>query len=443
MLRSFFGVRLYSPIVNKHVRYSKGFLKSLIDKVKEESSRDAELKENIRKFREETAKLEQSKELQSVREFYRKIEKELPTDAVEKIRVRLNVLSDKLKEGGQQLAVNESLKKSLDNLSKAGEQMKDVTKSLGDSEFLKIALKSIEAVEKELESDRAKVYRPPTILKTRMELIGKTEERIIQPDSESSGVVLHKDSKWYGAWQDFKDNNQYVQKFFDLKAQYEESEHLLVRSMRFVTDRLSQLFGIRYLYGFNLAFLEWTCALFWIPQTLLQAQLDVKAHSLVFDSQLILRQSSHPQCRRCIFFVLLFQAIVRADLPILKDWCYEAVSCISYQYYHIFQPYNVLATPLKQIQELGLVSDSRVLDVSHVDIQMGKMMEQGPVLVISFQAQQINCIRDKNGAVHEGDPHKVLRVTHVWALCRDQTEFHPWAAWRLLDIAMMPTEQWL
>ncbi|GAA53592.1 mitochondrial import inner membrane translocase subunit tim44 [Clonorchis sinensis] len=71
----------------------------------------------------------------------RKIEKELPTDAVEKIRVRLNVLSDKLKEGGQQLAMNESLKKSLENLSKAGEQMKDVTKSLGDSEFLKIALK--------------------------------------------------------------------------------------------------------------------------------------------------------------------------------------------------------------------------------------------------------------------------------------------------------------
>ncbi|KAA0196960.1 Mitochondrial import inner membrane translocase subunit TIM44 [Fasciolopsis buskii] len=64
--------------------------------------------------------------------------------------------------------------------------------------------------------------------------------------SESSGVVVHKDSKWYGAWQDFKDNNQYVQKFFDLKAQYEESDHLLARSMRFVSDRMSQLFGKRY-----------------------------------------------------------------------------------------------------------------------------------------------------------------------------------------------------
>lgn len=29
--------------------------------------------------------------------------------------------------------------------------------------------------------------------------------------SESSGVVVHKDSKWFTAWQDFKENNQYVQ----------------------------------------------------------------------------------------------------------------------------------------------------------------------------------------------------------------------------------------
>lgn len=74
---------------------------------------------------------------------------------------------------------------------------------------------------------------------------------------------------------------------------------------------------------------------------------------------------------------------------------------------------------------------------------MGKMMEQGPVLIITFQAQQINCIRDKNRNLHEGDPNKVLRVTNVWALCRDQSEMNPLAAWRVLDIAMMPSEQWM
>lgn len=33
----------------------------------------------------------------------------------------------------------------------------------------------------------------------------------------------------------------------------------------------------------------------------------------------------------------------------------------------------------------------------------GKLMEQGPVLVISFHAQQIMSVRDSKGAIVEGD----------------------------------------
>lgn len=35
---------------------------------------------------------------------------------------------------------------------------------------------------------------------------------------------------------------------------------------------------------------------------------------------------------------------------------------------------------------------------------MGKMMEQGPVLVITFVAQQIMTVRNAKGEVVEGDP---------------------------------------
>lgn len=40
-------------------------------------------------------------------------------------------------------------------------------------------------------------------------------------------------------------------------------------------------------------------------------------------------------------------------------------------------------------------------------------------------------------------PHqeKVLRMMYVWALCRDQEELNPYAAWRLLDISASSTEQ--
>lgn len=38
---------------------------------------------------------------------------------------------------------------------------------------------------------------------------------------------------------------------------------------------------------------------------------------------------------------------------------------------------------------------------------------------------------------------KVLRMLYVWALCRDQDELNPYAAWRLLDISASSTEQTL
>ncbi|KAA0194639.1 Mitochondrial import inner membrane translocase subunit TIM44 [Fasciolopsis buskii] len=63
--------------------------------------------------------------------------------------------------------------------------------------------------------------------------------------------------------------------------------------------------------------------------------------------------------RFCRFLVIpnVLEAIVRCDLKILKDWCYEA-------------PFNVLATPLRQIQEQGLISESRVLDIHNVDVSI-------------------------------------------------------------------------
>ncbi|CAH8573079.1 unnamed protein product [Schistosoma margrebowiei] len=387
--------------------YSKGFIQSLIDKVKEESNKDTELKENIRKFREETAKLEQTKELRSVREFYKKIEKEMPGDTVGKVRDTFQSVKSKIRNDAQQFAQNETLRKGVENLSKASEHVKDATKSLSETEFIKAAIKGVEVVGKELESERFQMYQAPSILKTRSEISGKGEERVIQPDSESSGVVVHKDSKWFTAWQDFKENNQYVQRFFDLKAHYEESDHLVIRSLRFVTDKLSNLFG-----GLK------------STNDLQQVLDEITKMDPSFDLESFIRY--------CRFIVIpnVLEAIVRGDLRILQDWCHEA-------------PYNVLATPLNQIKELGYISESRILDVHNVDVQMGKMMEQGPVLIITFQAQQINCIRDKNRNLHEGDPNKVLRVTNVWALCRDQSEMNPLAAWRVLDIAMMPSEQWM
>ena len=52
-----------------------------------------------------------------------------------------------------------------------------------------------------------------------------------------------------------------------------------------------------------------------------------------------------------------------------------------------------------------------IIDFLH-QIVAGKMMDQGPVLVISFNAQQIMSVRNSSGAVVEGDPVSI----HIYIL---------------------------
>ncbi len=80
--------------------------------------------------------------------------------------------------------------------------------------------------------------------------------------------------------------------------------------------------------------------------------------------------------------------------------------------------------------------ESRILDIDDVDLAMGKMTEQGPVLAITFTTQMIECLKDLKGNVVQGDPDKVMRVQYIWVLCRDQSELDPKAAWRLMELAI-------
>lgn len=46
---------------------------------------------------------------------------------------------------------------------------------------------------------------------------------------------------------------------------------------------------------------------------------------------------------------------------------------------------------------------------------MGKMMDQGPVLIITFQAQLVMVIRNTKGEVVEGDPVSIAQENNTHA----------------------------
>ncbi|OBS64630.1 hypothetical protein A6R68_06837 [Neotoma lepida] len=377
----------------------KGFLSGLLDNIKQELAKNKEMKESIKKFRDEAKKLEESDALQEARRKYKTIESETvrTSEAIKKklgeltgtVKESLDEVSKsdlgrKIKEGVEEAA--RTAKQSAESVSKGGEK-------LGKTAAFKAISQGVESVKKEIDESvlgQTGPYRRPERLRKRTEFAGAKfkESKVFEANEEALGVVLHKDSKWYQQWKDFKDNSVVFNRFFEMKMKYDESDNVLIRASRALTDKVTDLLG----------------GLF-SKTEMSEVLTEILRVDPTFDKDRFLRQ-----CESDI-------------IP------------------NILETYSQLAHPIQQAKALGLQFHSRILDVSNVDLAMGKMMEQGPVLIVTFQAQLVMVIKNSKGEVVEGDPDKVLRMLYVWALCRDQEELNPYAAWRLLDISASSTEQ--
>ncbi|XP_032381510.1 mitochondrial import inner membrane translocase subunit TIM44 isoform X1 [Etheostoma spectabile] len=393
----------------------KGFLGELLENIKQELNKNKEMKDNIKKFREEAKKLEESDALKQARRKFKTIESETAKTS-DVLRKKLGTISETVKEGLEEVSRTDIGKKIMDGMEEAAKTAKtsaeSVSKSgemLGKTGAFRAISKGMESVKKDIgDLGHTGPYRPPARLRKRSEFSSKGAgdgSKVFEANEEAMGVVLHRDSKWYQQWKDFKDNNMVFNRFFEMKMKYDESDNALIRATRAVTDKMTDIIG----------------GLF-SKTEMSEVLTEILKADPSFDKDSFLKQ-----CERDIIPNIL-EAMIRGELEILKDWCYEAT-------------YSQLAHPIQQGKSMGLQFHSKILDIDNIDLAMGKMMDQGPVLIITFQAQLVMVIRNTKGELVEGDPQKVLRMMYVWALCRDQEELNPCAAWRLLDISASSTEQ--
>lgn len=372
------------------------------------------MKENLKKFREEADKLEQSDALKEARKKFMSVEAEASKSST-KLKETLGSVRDKFDDVIEEVGKTDIAKKA----SKIGEDISKSAKGVSDTisektaEFGKTqAFQSISqataVVKEEIDNQgiNSRVYRAPVKLRKRDEF-GEVDTRVFEANTDDTGVELHKDSKFYASWENFKNNNTYVNKVLTWKMQYDESENPVIRASRLLTDKVSDIMGGMF-------------SKTELSETLTEI-CKVDPH---FDEKKFLRD-----CENDIIPNIL-EAMVRGELEILKDWCFEST-------------FNILSTPLKAARKLGYRLDSKILDIENVDLAMGKVMEQGPVLIITFQAQQLMCVRDSKNLVVEGDPEKVMRVNYVWVLCRDPNELNPRSAWRLMELSANSQEQFL
>jgi len=386
----------------------KSFMEGVFSNMKEEFKKNKEMKENLRKFREEAKKLEESEALKEARgKFSQVLDKSESS----------NVIKEKLDEIKESEFVKKTSKSAEEIGSKTSETVSETVKNISETTAFKKVSEGVkvakDTVQEELnESDlynRGRVYTRPNALQKRSDRLVRMDqaEKTFDANEDATEMVMHKDSKFAQSWAQFKENNQYVNKMFEYKMKYDESDHLAVRMSRAVTEKVQTVFGSMF-----------------SKTEMSEVLTEICKMDPGFDPVSFMKQ-----CREDIIPNIV-EAMVQGNLEVLEDWCHEAC-------------FNQLAVPIKAAEQQKLLFDNRVLDFTEPELVAAKIMEQGPVLVITFNSQQIMVLRDKKGDIIEGDPEKILRVTYVMALCRDQEILDPSACWRLLDLSASSATQWL
>lgn len=392
----------------------KNFFSGIIDNLKEELNKNKELKDSVKKFREEAKKLEESDALKEARNKYKELGKDADHGS-KALRDKFESFSEQIKESEFSKKASESAtefykeaQKVTDNISKTAESISQTSAYKKVSENVQNVGKAVDNV---TQLSKERPYQKPVKLRMREEVDPNIKAKVYEENTEDSGMVLHKDAKWFQAFQNFKENNQYVNKLFDYKTQYDESDNPIIRATRGITERFSSMFGGMFRST------EMSEVLTEIVRVEPTFSLDGFLKRVQYD-----------------IIPNVMEALSQGEMEILKDWCTETA-------------FNMLTHPIEQCKQLKFTYHNEVLDISHLDIAATKIMDFGdqpsPVLIVTFTAQQIIYVTDSKGSVVEGDKEKIKRVSHVWALCRDQSNHSPDSAWRVMECAMHATEQFV
>lgn len=85
---------------------------------------------------------------------------------------------------------------------------------------------------------------------------------------------------------------------------------------------------------------------------------------------------------------LIISAHLRGDTAALKPWLGEAV-------------YAKLAADIRTRKHDGIIFDTNILDIDENTILTKFLEDGGPIIVVIYMVQQINCIRNRKGEIIE------------------------------------------
>lgn len=229
---------------------------------------------------------------------------------------------------------------------------------------------------------------------------GKEKEVEVEVNAEATGIKLHKDSKWYKQWEDFRETNKFVQTLFGMKMKFDESDNLIVRSIRSVTERVEES-----MQGED--------------SDLLQVMTAIKRIDPRFDKEEFIVEVEKQ------IFPGVLESFYKGDLDTLKKWCNEP-------------SFAVLQSVVQQTDYKSRMT--KIVDIGKTDMVTAMFMAQQPVLVFSSRVQTVEMERDpKTGEGIIKPDDKVTAAYYILALSKDVERFD--SEWEIVELAVQQEDQ--
>ncbi|XP_027096574.2 mitochondrial import inner membrane translocase subunit TIM44-2-like [Coffea eugenioides] len=99
----------------------------------------------------------------------------------------------------------------------------------------------------------------------------------------------------------------------------------------------------------------------------------------------------------------VLNAYFKKDFEVLKKYCSSEVVERCKAEHNAFESQDIFF-------------DHKILHISDVEVRETKMMGDSPIIIVTFQTQQIYCVRDRHGAVTEGGKDTIHTVYYAWAM---------------------------
>ena len=93
--------------------------------------------------------------------------------------------------------------------------------------------------------------------------------------------------------------------------------------------------------------------------------------------------------------------------------------------------YNQFNEALKERSSRGHYAEITFIGINSADIKEHKKVDKILNVTVSFIAEVITCIKDKNKKIISCDPEKIKKIYDTWVFSRDTTSVNP--NWQLVD----------